>query len=80
MSWIFDEKKFRTQVKKSMKRQALSYRWVCRTLPMSHMTLQRIAEGKTLPDMRQLISICDRFGYAPVEFFDEKEYQKELPL
>jgi hypothetical protein len=31
-----------------------------------------------LPDMKQLIAICDKFGYAPVEFFDENEYQKEM--
>lgn len=80
MAWIFDDKKFRTKIKKEMKRYAISYRWACRTLPMSHMTLQRIVEGKSQIDMRQFMAICDRWGFDPVEFFDESEYQKELPL
>ncbi len=40
--------------------------------------VNNISSGKTLPSMTEFFAICDYFGIAPIEFFDEKNKNPSL--
>ncbi len=40
--------------------------------------IYNISSGKSLPPLSELFAICDYFGIAPAEFFDERVTNPEL--
>lgn len=77
-TFTFESKQWRKSVSDAMASNGISYRKLSKKTGLNVSMLHRIIHGKTDPRIYDLLVISNVLAICPIEFFDEKEFQKKL--